>query len=69
MARQPQHAHARAPDLRRRRSRGYDYRVLLTGLESSVPIKPSTLGDDAHRLRWSRVRVQQVTTQGIVRLN
>jgi hypothetical protein len=42
MARQPQHAHARAPDNRRRRGRGYDYRVLLTGLESSVPFKPST---------------------------
>jgi hypothetical protein len=42
MARQPQHAQARAPDDRRRRGRGYDYRVLLTGLESSVPIKHAT---------------------------
>jgi hypothetical protein len=33
MARQPQHTHARAPDNRRRRGRGYDYRVFLTGLE------------------------------------
>ena len=33
MARQPQHAHARTSDDRRRRGRGYDYRVLLTGLE------------------------------------
>jgi hypothetical protein len=30
MARQPQHAQPRAPDDRRRRGRGYDYRVFLT---------------------------------------
>ena len=41
MARQPQHAHARTSDDRRRRGRGYDYRM-LTGLEWSVPIKPAT---------------------------
>ena len=42
MARQPQHAYARTSDDRRRRGRGYDYRVVLMGLESSVPIKPAT---------------------------
>ena len=66
MARQPQHAHARAPDNRRRRGRGYDYRVLLTGLEWSEPIKPATwgmmllgfagLGFAAHRRNGKSVR-------------
>lgn len=35
---------------------------------SAVP-EPSTLGHDAARLRWPGLRVPEITTQWVVRLN
>ena len=54
MARQPQHAHARAPDNRRRRGSGCDYRVLLRSWNRWFPSE-KLFGPDAARLRWSRL--------------